>query len=129
MRGRMDRDLIHNGRRKNDHSLVTRLADLGMRYNWLLILLFSLLLLLGFGFKTPRDSFAEINEKIDDNTLTTERYRDTLQRQINQGQVERDYLKSLLESSLTAQCLALPKTITRPAALPCARLLRERGIE
>lgn len=123
-------DPIQHGRRRDDgHSYGAIIAAYGMKYNWLVTLLFAFFLMLGFGFKTPKDAFSELRASVDSNKIARLANVDTLQKQINATRNEALYLRSLLESSVTAQCLSLPKRVTASSGVPCAKLLRERGLE
>jgi hypothetical protein len=116
------------GRRRDDsNSLFGRAAALGMKYNWLITLLFALLLMLGFGFRTPQDVFSEIKAEVRANKSATDSAIDTLRDRASNIESQNRNLKNLLEASVIAQCKSL-----KPDArqyLPCARLYREWGIE
>lgn len=135
--GRTFFDPEQHGKRRDDNTgLLGKLAFWGMKYNWIVTLGFGLFLILGFGFKTPRDAFAELRDAISEvkhtanlNKDVADAAMDTLSVRITRSDIEQSQLRSLIESSITAQCLYYPKKVSRTALLPCARLFRERGIE
>ena len=119
--------LTERGRRKEDYLTLSRLAKFGLKYNWLITLLFAFFLMLGFGFKTPKDAFSEIHTKVDKNWVIDSITHNELRAVDKQLGADQAYIKDLLESSVLAQCDAMDKSSTR--YLPCSRLKRERGLE
>jgi hypothetical protein len=129
-------DPLRHSRREEDNSLLAKVAAITIKYHWLGTFILIIFLALGFDFKTPASLFGEIREDIEEVKNTAETNRevaktglDAMHEQINELDRERATLKILMESSVIAQCLSLPKNVTRTAGLPCARLFRERGIE
>ena len=105
-----------------------------MKYNWIITLGFAVFLMLGFGFKTPKDAFAELKAAIEGVKTTTEVNKkiaadglDTVRVRLNESEQERRKLQNLLEASVIAQCKSLPRNAVQ--YLPCRRLYREWGIE
>lgn len=119
--------LTERGRRKEDSLSLSKLAQFGLKYNWIITLFFAFFLMLGFGFKTPRDAFSEIHKKIDKNWVIDSIALQELRAVDRALGGDQAYIKSLLESSVLAQCDGLERAATR--YLPCSRLKRERGIE
>lgn len=119
--------LRENGRRKEDRSLLARLANVGIKYHWLFTLLFLFFLALGFDFKTPAKLFAEIRGEIKVNKEVTDAAIKRLEDTDNDSDRESKYVRDLLELSVIAQCKSMPKSATQ--YLPCRRLYNERGIE
>ena len=128
-------DPMQNGRRRDDsNGFWGKAAALGMKYNWIITLGFAVFLMLGFGFKTPKDAFAELKEAIEGVKTTTEVNKkiaadglDTVRVRLNESEQERRKLQNLLEASVIAQCKSLPRNAVQ--YLPCRRLYREWGIE
>lgn len=121
-------DPVQNGRRRDDkNNIFTRVAALGMKYNGLITLLFAFFLMLGFGFKTPKDAFSEIKAEIEVNKGISKASIDSLRDRANDLEAQNKGLKNLLEASVIAQCKSLPTGAKQ--YLPCARLYREWGIE
>lgn len=119
--------LREGGRRKEDHLSVSFLTKIGLKYNWLITLFFAFLVMLGFGFKTPKSALDEIHTKINRNWVIDSLAFIELRKEDANSIAERAYIKSLLESSILAQCDALDRSSTK--YLPCIRLRRERGYE
>jgi hypothetical protein len=129
-------DPLRNGRRKEDKNILAKVAAVTIKYHWLASLLLIVFLAFGFDFRTPADLFGEIRDEIElvKTTAVTNKDiaksgLDTVKAEMDAAFKERYALKTLLESSVVAQCLYYPKNISRTAGLPCARLFRERGIE
>lgn len=133
--GRTFFDPDQYGKRRDDsNGFWGKAAAYGMKYNWLVTLFFAIFLLLGFGFKTPRDAFAELGAAIEavkktaaENKAIADEGLDSLSRAVERGARERQELKTLVEGSVIAQCKSLPRSATQ--YLPCKRLYREWGIE
>lgn len=133
--GRTFFDPDQYGKRRDDsNGFWGKAAALGMKYNWIATLLFAIFLVLGFGFKTPRDAFAELSAAIESVKKTASENKkiaddgiDSLSIAIERGAKQRDELKTLVEASVIAQCKSLPRNATQ--YLPCKRLYREWGIE
>jgi hypothetical protein len=129
-------DPLRHGRRKEDTSAFAKLSAIAIKYHWLGTFILLIFLALGFDFKTPAKLFGEIRADIESakavaaaNKEIAREGIDSLRTQMNVADADRYALRTLMESSVIAQCLSLPKSVTRTAALPCARLFRERGIE
>ena len=105
-----------------------------MKDNLIITLAVAVFLMLGFGFKTPKDAFAELKAAIEGVKTTTEVNKkiaadglDTVRVRLNESEQERRKLQNLLEASVIAQCKSLPRNAVQ--YLPCRRLYREWGIE
>lgn len=126
--------LRENGRRKEDHSFLARLANIAIKYHWLATLFLMIFWALGFGLETPAKLFAEVRASIEAvktdvkiNKILADSAVQQLKAADTQSDKERGYLKDLLELSVIAQCKTMPKAATQ--YLPCRRLYNERGIE
>lgn len=128
-------DPVQNGRRRDDkNTIFSKIAAWGMKYNWLFLSGFVLFQLFGFGFKTPRDLFAELKDAITEvkgtvaaNKKQVDDDLETVKEKISKADAEQLGLRQLVESSVIAQCKSLSQGATQ--YLPCKRLYREWGIE
>lgn len=126
-------DPFRDGRRKEDNNIASKLTAWSIQYHWVSVIILGVLLVLGFRILTPSDALAALGK-----TITEDRIRDSISiadlRAVDiTDERDRAYVKDLLEASVVFQCLDARKhnkeDMIQTARLPCARLLREKGIE
>jgi hypothetical protein len=67
-------DAIHKPKRAEDFSRIARIASIAMRWQWVIWIVVTLLLAIGFDFKTPSQKFAEVaNEAVENRNAMNER--------------------------------------------------------
>jgi len=120
--------LRENGRRKEDHNLFARLANLGIRYHWLATLLFAFFLMLGFGFRTPAQAFADLRALIDHDRVVDSLSIRGIKDRNELADKDRREMRNLLEALVIMQC-RLNTRVSQDNRLPCRRLFREWGLE
>jgi hypothetical protein len=116
------------GRRREDHDTVARVFNFFVKFHWLATILFAFFLMLGFGFKTPQASFAEINARITKNWIVDSVALIELREVDKQSTQERAYLKQMIESLVIMECRRNARS-AQDNRLPCRRLYREWGLE
>lgn len=112
------------GNRATDKNKLAWVVDMLGKANWLFTLVIVVMLALGFGFKTPKAKFEEI-----DNVVKS------LNNKISVVEGGATELRKLVEDMVTMECIkglrgtAEARRTLLDAQVPCARLLRERGLQ
>lgn len=120
-----------DGMRSTDQNRGAWLIDQVSRWNWLITIILALLLALGFGFQTPKQKFDAIDNSTNDVRLEVK----DLRLQVQESKLETKELRKLIEDVVTIECIKSTRStlqarrILLDAQIPCARLLRERGLQ
>lgn len=57
-------DVYHEPKRAEDFSTVARIGSFAMKWQWVIWVLYTVMLAIGFNFKTPAAAFAEVRDRV-----------------------------------------------------------------
>lgn len=114
---------IHEPKRAEDFSTLTKLSSLFLKYNWMVSLFMLAFYAIGFGLETPSKKFASIGSKIDKNKATTDVVLDSLRAANTAAIREREKIMDLLIGVALDVCTRRTQDTYAYRRLNCNKLL------
>lgn len=97
-------DAIHQPKRREDFSTVSRIASIAMRWQWVIWIIVTGLIAFGFDFKTPSQKFAEVAAEAVTNRNAMNERINGVERRMNEQDQRMERALAILEGLAIDAC-------------------------
>jgi hypothetical protein len=97
-------DTIHRPKRAEDFSRVARIASFAMRWQWVIWIIVTALIAIGFDFRTPSQKFGEVQAEVVANRNETNQRANELERRMNHQEKDMAEVLTILKGLAIDAC-------------------------